>query len=661
MMSVKKLLMLILIGMFLLVTACGDDDDDDNDDAAAIDDDNDDTDDDSVQHVSPLPDNQLPYLMTGNLPTPTHRTRDDTRIASLDGSWLFAVDPNDVGRDEQWYAADYNRADWVDIEVPGSFNTAFPELLDYFGPTWYVLEFSVPTVVDSTQLDRLMIRFGAVFLQSEIFLNGESIGRHEGGYTPIHLALGNRVQRSGNVLAVRVDNRITWRTIPVDTVFHRGSHGWWPFGGITRPVTLHRLPAAWLFKVEPKFIASTDKVEVALGVWADAPQTERTFAYQFSGPDAQTEGTITLRDISTGFTAYVFSFDTNAESVWSRESPANLYRLTLSDTEGGEGVAVRFGRRTVEIEDDKILLNGERDFWHGINRHSDHPDSGPVESDETIAREIARLRELHANHVRPGHYPVDERLLDALLDAGITIVEEIPVYQLEFDQMKDPVLLDNAAQQIAEMIERDKNNPAILAWSVGNEFGNFWPTAATLTGTLDAQAKRFDPTRPTLAVITNVSCVVPLDFALPQVDIIGVNQYYGWYMGIVDVVGPCLDTIHAMYPHKPIVATEFGAGAVAGNHLPAGQEPGPEPLHDHSYSEEFQAWFLMQHFEQLLARPYLSGTMPWVLADFRMQWEPSTGNPHPVLGMNLKGLLTHDRLTEKMSFRLVSDLYDELN
>ena len=611
-----------------------------------------------VVTISPLAPGEVPFITNNALPVPTWRDRDATVRQSLDGTWRFLEDSDGLGDADLWYASDHDRDDWRSVEVPGVWNAAFPELLAYEGIGWYALEFAVDGDPTETELSSMMLRLGAVFLQSRIYLNDTLLGEHEGGYTPIHLETGGTLKRTGNVLVVRADNRIGWDTIPVDTILHLGAHGWWPYGGISRPVTLHDMPDPWIFKMEPAFVSADGDVEITLGLWAGSPVDYVNITFTLEGPGRERRSErIRLVVPESGFNAYRFEIEAGPPALWSREHPENLYSLTAEETTGGDGVTVRFGFRTFELAGDAMFLNGERDYWRGINRHSDYPDIGSVETAATISREVSIIGDLHANHVRPGHYPVDPRLLDALRDAGITILEEVPVYQLALGQMADPGLIAAGAHQLGEMIERDKNNPAVLAWSVGNEYWNFLPGAGRLTEALSSEARRLDPSRPVAAVIMNASCVVPIDFALDHVDLIGVNQYYGWYFGSLQGAGRCLDRIHEMYPDKPIVATEFGAGAVAGNHL-AG-EPGPEPLDDHGYTEEWQAWFLAEQFNLLLDREYLSGTMPWVMADFRMEWFPGTGNPHPVVDMNLKGLLSQDRVTRKLSFDVVAGIYVE--
>lgn len=610
----------------------------------------------AVLDAEPL-DEDVPYLVQNGLPVPTHRYEDGTIAFSLDGVWRFSMDPHVEGEDKGWYEPDYDRSGWRDIAVPGSWNALIDEYRETEGVGWYAVTFNVGTAIDDEALARLTIRVGACFLRTRVWLNGVLLGGHAGGYTPIHLDAGDAILREGNVLVVRADNRIRWNTVPTDTYFKPGTHGWWPFGGITRSVTVHVRPSAWVFKIEPRFVSAAGGVSVLLGVFASEADYSHRVAWTLTDPaGGELAGEVDLRILGPGVHFFRFGIATGEAFVWSRARPFNQYHLRI-DTEAGDAATVRFGHRTFAVRGEIFELNGKRDFWRGINRHSDHPETGPVETDETIARDVQVMGELGVNHTRPGHYPVDERLLDALADAGITILEETPVYQWQFGQMSNPVLLEEATTQLAEVIERDKNNPAILAWSLGNEYGSFWPTSATLTAAMREQARRFDSSRPTVAVLTYSPCVVPLDFTMPHADIIGLNEYYGWYTGDVSQVSRCIDVFRRMAPDKPLVMSEFGAGAVAGTHLPDGEEPGPEPLDDHSYTEEFQAWFHDQHLSQMIARDDLSGVMPWVLGDFRMEWDPGTGDPHPVPKTNLKGLLTQDRATYKASFETVRGYY----
>jgi len=642
---------MLLLALFLSVACPERDDDDSSASSGQADDDDDTTDDDDISPtvLEPLTAGEVGYVMSGDLPVPSWRYLDETVGQSLDGIWSFQEDPENVGDGQGWFRPGFDRSAWREIEVPGVWNAAFEDLFHYKGVAWYAVTFSW-----DGEPAPAFLRIGAAFLKSNIYLNGQLIGEHRGGYTPVHAPLGEALQTGENLLVVRVDNLIGEDTIPVVTPTSGGLHGWWPYGGLSRSVTLHRLPDPWFFKIEPRFAGTDGALSVMLGVRAKRARYRAEFTWTLTSPaGGETAGAAALRIPGPGVWFYRLATTADPPLVWSRETPENLYLFSLAAED--DGAAVRFGYRTVALDGPDFLLNGARDFWWGINRHSDYADIGSVETAAAVEREIDILRDLHVNHVRPGHYPVAPVLLDALCDAGFTILEEIPAYQLFARQMDDPVLLEQALLQLGEMIERDKNNPAILSWSVGNESSTYFPWSRVMVGALADEARRLDPDRPTTLVISNSPCIVPLEFSAPLVDILGVNQYYGWYLGSVESAGPCLDRVAAMFPELVIVASEFGAGAVYGKHLEG--EPGPEPLHDHSYTEEWQVWFLQQQLQQLLQRDILTGVMPWVLADFHMEWFPSTGDPHPVVDTNLKGLLTQDRAHRKLAFGLVADMY----
>jgi beta-glucuronidase len=568
---------------------------------------------------------------------------------SLDGQWAFLEDPDGIGDEQGWQREDWDRSSWRSIQVPGVWTAAFEELLGYEGIGWYALTFDFEGEWMET-----FIRFGAVFLCASVYLNGELLGTHRGGYTPFHLPSGENLRPGQNFLVVRVDNRITNDTIPVFTEHHEEGHGWWPHGGLSRPVTLHRLPDPWIFKIEPGWSPESDRLGITLGLWSGSGPEEVMLDLEIGIPGGKViEERVVLEAPGDGASFFQVLLDDIPPEPWSRDHPERIYSLDLST--GDDGARVYFGHRTVSLEGNLILLNGQPDYWWGVSRHSDYPDLGSVETQATIEREVTLLQDLHANHVRPGHYPVAPPLLDALAGAGITVMEEVPVYQLRGEQLEDPDLIEEALVQIGEMIERDRNNPAILTWSVGNEYSTWEPAAEDFTATLAAEVRRLDPTRPVAVVLMSVSCLTGTDYAVSEVDLVGQNEYFGWYVGTTDMAGQCADGLAEMIPDKPIVITEFGAGALAGRHLDT--EPDEEPLNDHSYTEEWQAWFLAQHLEQFLSRDYISGVMPWALADFRMQWAPTTGNPHPVDGMNLKGLIDHQRVEKKLSFQAVSQIY----
>jgi beta-glucuronidase len=214
-------------------------------------------------------------------------------------------------------------------------------------------------------------------------------------------------------------------------------------------------------------------------------------------------------------------------------------------------------------------------------------------------------------------------------------------------QMEDPELIENAELELIEMIERDRVHPSVVMWSVGNENFTFLPSARGMYEKLIATARRFDPDRPvTFALLVGPGVSPLLEQTGDLGDVISLNEYYGWYFGKAEGVAGMLDRFHKKYPDKLIIVSEFGAGTVAGRHA----DP-PE-----KFSEEYQQYFFETQFPLILSRPWVVGTMPWALADFRCPW---FGAEHPVPEMNLKGLVDYNR-RKKAAFDALANIYAEI-
>jgi beta-galactosidase/beta-glucuronidase len=351
-----------------------------------------------------------------------------------------------------------------------------------------------------------------------------------------------------------------------------------------------------------------------------------------------------------------------APKRWSPARPGHVYTLQIEqqDTAGHwYKRRYRFAFKTFRTRAGHFLLNGEEVLLKGINRHEDHPAHGPVYNDSVLQADTRQMRRMGANFCRPGHYPNALHSLRTMEQQGLMLMEELPLYQLTGRQMRNEQLQALARRALRQLIIRDYNRPGVVMWSLANELYNWTPAAKRLLRQLHRIAKRMDPRRETH--VAKVSLPLLVDRLLPDnssaiPDVTGANLYFGWYLGTTDKATPYLRRLHRQWPEQPLLVSEFGAGALHGRRL--AHPPGEEPNKQHSYSEEFQAYFLRQHLRQYRELPFIHGAMPWVWADFRMQWSPNTGTPHPKPLWNLKGLLSGDR-RKKLGYRAVKSFYDQ--
>ncbi|MEW6203413.1 MAG: glycoside hydrolase family 2 TIM barrel-domain containing protein [bacterium] len=644
------LLIILLSGLFSFITAVG---------VLA--------DEDTIKGIISETDYEL-YLMQNGLPYPSDfksRSGSRTERIGLDGEWLFQTDPEDNGVSEGWFKPEHTREDWRISTVPGSWNAIFPDLFRYKGDAWYARKVGKLSDIN----DKLaIIRIGAAFLESEVWFNGRRLGGHSGGYTPAYYEIKPEMwEDNENWLVVRIDNRISGKTVPAaPTLFHTDHHGWYPWGGINRDV--------YIETVSPVFIFKADVRAVPINSYKDGDFTAYIGIYNHSDKDNIVELNAVIREAHKGggreirFESYRATIP--MKGIKFLELHANIRNITLWHTApegnvasyqliselksdyGKDSVNLDFGFREFKIQDGGLYLNGKPHFLYGINRHEDAPGLGPVQSEEFMETDIGLLKELGVNHIRPGHYPCDEEFLNMLDEAGITATEEIPAYQLTSSEMSNPDITAIAETQLIEMIERDRNHPSIIIWSLANEISTYEPPSRDFIRRLNKTAKKWDPTRYTTVAIAG-NPYTPVDYVSGIVDVVSINEYFGWYYGQIEDLDKFLDKYHKKFLRKPFVISEFGADALLGRHI---DEIKKESHHDHSYSEEFQDDFYRRHWEIISAKPYIVGTMPWVFADFHMEWTPLTGKPHPVEWMNLKGLLTINR-EKKMSFYTIQEFY----
>jgi beta-glucuronidase len=252
------------------------------------------------------------------------------------------------------------------------------------------------------------------------------------------------------------------------------------------------------------------------------------------------------------------------------------------------------------------------------------------------------LHELNANFVRLAHYPHDERMEREADREGVMIWSEIPLWQrISFDK---PEVYAKAVAMLHEMVRRDRNKASVILWSVSNETPNNSTRTKFLTD-LAHEARRLDPTRLITSALIGPKVdqdqVVQQDPLANALDVVGQNEYIGWYEGRPEDADRKTWTL----PEKPVIFSEFGAEAKFGNHGEPHQR----------WTEEQQANVLEHQFAMLRKIPQVRGVTPWVLMDFR---SPTRNIPRLQDGYNRKGLFS-EKMEQKKGFFVVQKTYSE--
>jgi beta-glucuronidase len=569
------------------------------------------------------------------------------QATSLDGQWQAIVDPYDVGaldyraqplKNNQAFYKNYkpqSESELVEydfdssgqLHVPGDWNTQRDSLLFYEGTVWYKRSFDYA----KSPKGRLFLHFGACNYLAAVYLNGEELGEHEGGFTPFDFEITDRVRAHGNFLVVRINN--TRGSDQVPTV----NTDWWNYGGITRPVTLVEVPETF---VQDYFVQLEKGSTRQIKGWVqlNGPQLQQTVRIHI----AEAGLSETVQTDSKGRGEFSFSADLN---LWSPENP-KLYAVEIASET--DHVADSIGFRSIEAHGTDILLNGKPVFLRGISIHEEAPTRpGRAWSEDDARTLLSWAKELGCNFVRLAHYPHNESMLRMADQMGFLVWAEVPVYWTI--QWENPPTLHNAENQLNEMIARDHNRAALIIYSVANEtpisgarnrflrqlIQDAHSADSTRLVSAALQANRFvDQNRVTIRLNDPIAS---------DLDVLGNNEYIGWYVGHPEDA----DSIEWISAYgKPLIMSEFGGDALFGYHGDAHTR----------WTEEYQENLYEHQIAMLKRIPFLRGMTPWILKDFR---SPRRTLPRFEDYFNRKGLLS-EHGEKKKAFFVLQRFYREL-
>jgi len=422
---------------------------------------------------------------------------------SLNGKWRFRWVAKPADRPVDFYRPDYDDRNWKEIEVPSNW-----ELQGYGFPIYvnsdyeftrnpdpphishdnnpvgsYRLKFTVP---DSWKGLDVFIHFGAVKSAFYIWVNGQKVGYSQDSKTPAEFKITPYLQPGENLVALEV---------------YRWSDGsylecqdMWRISGIERDVYLYAAPKTRIRDFFARTLLDENyqegrldlEVEILNNQSAPTKRTEKLLVYNLTVSVQDDNGEKYLLEKKT-FTLKpgekkVLNFKGDIPDIkpWSAETP-NLYVLCLelSDEKNKpvEAIARKVGFRRVEIKNGQLLINGRAVRFKGVDRHETDPWTGHVISEESMVRDIQLMKQNNINAVRTSHYPNDPRWYQLCDYYGIYLIDEanIESHGLGYGEKslaKNPDWGPAHLDRMKRMVERDKNHPSVVIWSMGNEAGN---------------------------------------------------------------------------------------------------------------------------------------------------------------------------------------------
>ncbi|MBI2618645.1 MAG: beta galactosidase jelly roll domain-containing protein [Ignavibacteriales bacterium] len=539
---------------------------------------------------------------------------------------------------------------WRDAKVPGSF--------DYEGRVIFqrTFEVSEPMLAASAfQLVALGVNY-----EAEAFVNDIFVGKHTGGYTSFQFDIPENVIQSGeeNVVRIVVSNQLSARTtLPL----RKQIWGWKNYGGIHRDIFLLVTPRLWVESLQARSILSEDGRSAT--VHAKAVVSNRGFTpligsdtlktkppiYQmiFEVLDAFSGGLITQAapygmNIENGKDADVdVVFPVYSPRLWSPENP-NLYniRATIVSVEGRKQATVDearidFGFVKVTIGKGGFHVNGRRVHLKGITWNEDDPRYGVSLPYDRMEKDFALIRTLGANAVRFAFHPPHPYVVNLCNRYGLFALIEIPVWNVPGEILGDEMFQSLAEASARETIRRDRNNPSVIAWGLGDDFDSSDPRAHRFVERTVAVMKALDE-RP----VFYGSRMIGKDHGADLVDFVGIN------IGEMPLqeFKTSLASVKQSHPDRPVVVLRYGKTVESGN-----RNGYSDPM-----SEEAQARFFLQHFTAI-REASIAGSFIGSFADWR--------GDRPILTVDQKdpylhpiGLLTHDR-EKRLAFEVVKTLY----
>ena len=564
---------------------------------------------------------------------------------SLDGIWNFKQGEYVPGVDPRLSTEDL-------MVVPSSFNdVAVDSEKRYFiGDSWYERTFAVPSFEPD---EELVLRFGSVTHQAKVYVNGQLLGEHVGGFTPFEVRIPEELtNRNELLISVCANNILDHTTLPVgnysEEVLPDGSvkkkvvenFDFFNYAGIQRPVQLLVLPKA---RIEDIVVT-----------------------YDVHDNDATVK--VAVEHTATGGTAKVTLLDENGEVVAKGEAGseleiANVRRWEVLDAYlytakvelfAGEELVDEyeelFGVRTIRVEKGQFLVNDKPVYFKGFGKHEDSFVNGRGFNEAVNLMDLNLMKSIGANSFRTAHYPYSEEMMRLSDRMGFLVIDEVPAVGLfanftaalsmnrgetkpiktwEFYQT-----MENHKLALKELVARDKNHACVVLWSVANEPDGAGEGADKYFEPLVKYVKELDPQKRPTTVVNIMMATPERDLISPYIDVLCLNRYFGWYVNHGDIEGARVGLRNELkewqekYPDKPIIMSEYGADTLPGYHS----------NWDVPYTEEYQERFHQMNHEVFDELKNFVGEHVWNFADFET-------NSYTLIRIqgNHKGLFTRDR------------------
>lgn len=547
-------------------------------------------------------------------------------VMELKDNWMFVKEAEN--------AADAASKKGTAVSLPHTWNAVDGQDggNDYHrGTCWYVTKFQKPELEAGSQV---YVEFLGASVIADVYLNGEAVAHHEGGYSTFRVNLTDKLQEE-NVLAVALNNADNNYVYPQKADFTF-------YGGLYRMVNLIVVPESHFeldyaggngIAVIPTVECDenrvpTGKASVKVETWVTG--NADSVVITITGEESESK-TVSVVDGHAEAT-----FELEHVHLWDGVDDPYLYHAK-AELSSGDVTETTFGCRSFYTDPEKgFVLNGRVYPLRGVSRHQDRTGAGNALSYEMHKEDMEIIKEIGANTIRLAHYQHAQEFYDLCDEYGMVVWAEIP-----YITMHMPNGRANTLSQMEELVVQNYNHPSIVCWGLSNEITAATPVDEDLLENhrlLNDLCHKLDKTR-----FTTMANVFMQETDSPLLEILDVNSYnlyFGWYLGELEQNDEFFDEYHAKYPDRCIGFSEYGADANP-------QYQSTNPTHG-DYSETYQTVYHEHMLKMIEERPYLWATHVWNMFDFAADGRDE-GGKH---GVNQKGLVTMDRKLKKDAFYL---------
>lgn len=563
-------------------------------------------------------------------------------VIDLSGIWSFKLIE---------YKVEYDVTTEIDTDlqmaVPGSYNDqgVVSSIRNHVGKVVYETTFTIPNVL---QQERQVLRFGSATHEAEVFVNGQKVVSHRGGFLPFEVEINDVVQKGKNRLTVIVNNILDDSTLPVGNfkevkdskgnikAVNEPNFDFFNYAGLHRPVKIYTTPKEHYIE------------DIVIVPHVDGQNAQVEYTVKASGNQSIQVDIVDQE-------GHIVASQNGAESTIEIENvhlwqPGDGYQYTLAvsikaDDEVIDYYEEPFGVRSIEVKNGQFLINGEPFYFKGFGKHEDTYYHGRGLNEVSNIQDLNLMKWIGANSFRTSHYPYSEEMMRLADEQGVVVIDETTAVgvHLNFsaaldgsqntDTWKKIRTKEDHKQVIKELIARDKNLACVVMWSIANEPDSASLGAKEYFEPLVNLAKELDPQNRPCTIVTLLNSLPDVCQVQDLVDVICLNRYYGWYVQSGDLEAAKealrqeLDGWLEKQPDKPIMFTEYGADTVVGLHA----------IDDIMFTEEYQVKYYEANHEIIDQCPNFVGEQVWNFADFE------TSNGVIRVQGNRKGIFTRER------------------